>query len=88
MQRIEIGNAVSASAAALGVHHGAANGQSCRILDNPRIAVRPIVSVAGEKAHPIVANMNLEPVAVMLDFMNPAGAGRRPLGNAWAGKGI
>jgi len=54
-------------------HHHNSVPAPWRILDNPTIAVRPIISVSGEKPHPIVKDMNLEPIAVMLDFMHPCG---------------
>ena len=43
-------------------------------LDNARITVRPIAAIHRVESHPPVADMDLQPIAVMLEFMRPAGA--------------
>jgi hypothetical protein len=46
-----------------------------------RIAVRPICTVHGVEAHPSVANM--DPRAVVLEFVRPARPGGRLFGDDW-----
>jgi hypothetical protein len=45
-----------------------------------RIALRPHEAVAGDQVHAAVILPRLQAVAVMLDLVNPSGAGRRLLG--------
>jgi hypothetical protein len=47
-------------------------------LDNGREAVGPVMAVAGEAADARVVPAHHQPVAVMLDFVNPKRAGRWP----------
>jgi len=42
-----------------------------RGFDNPRIAVRPIVPVAGNQPHAIAAALDAQPVTVILDLVEP-----------------
>ena len=51
-----------------------------RIPDNQRITLRPVSAVDRVQPHPSIAHMDLEPIAVMLQLMRPAGA-RRGLGD-------
>ena len=52
-------------------------------LDHERIALRPVVAPAGDQpdAHGVAAGH--EPVAVVLDLVNPVGAGRGLVGWGW-----
>ena len=45
------------------------------IISNFAKAVRPVVAAAGENLDGLVCDMNLRPVAIKLDFVNPALAG-------------
>ena len=49
-------------------------------LNDKRIAVRPVVALAGDQpdAHGVAPGH--KPVAIVLDLVNPVGAGRRLLG--------
>jgi len=53
---------------------------SCRISDQ-RIAFRAICSVDRIEPYPAIPNMDLEPVAIMLQFVRSARPLRRPLGD-------
>ncbi|MGB9020715.1 MAG: hypothetical protein WCC77_24205, partial [Pseudolabrys sp.] len=55
----------------------------CRSIDNQRIAFRPVGSVHGVEAHPAIADMYLQPVAVMLQLMRPARSRWGLLGDDW-----
>src|SRR5438094_6397384 len=48
-------------------------------LDDEREAFGPVVPIAGEKPHSSGAAPRQEPEAIVLDFVNPIAAGRRPL---------
>ena len=52
-------------------------------LDHERVAVRPVVAPAGDQpdAHGIAPGH--QPVAVVLDLVNPVGAGRGLVGGGW-----
>ena len=72
MQGIEIWNALLVETYNLGVDNQRLT-ESGRLLDNTRIALGPIISVHRVEAHPAIANMDLQPVAVMFQLMRPAG---------------
>ena len=48
-------------------------------LGDAREALRPINAAAGQNAHPLAGLADHEPVAVMLDLVDPAGADRHEL---------
>jgi hypothetical protein len=48
-----------------------------RGFDNPRIAVRPIVPVAGNQPHAIAVALDAQPVTVVLDLVEPVRARSR-----------
>ena len=52
-------------------------------LDDERITGRPVVPIAGDQpdAHGVAPGH--EPIAVMLDLVNPVGAGRGLVGGGW-----
>ena len=52
-----------------------------RVPDDQRIAFRPVGSVHGVEAHPAIPDMDLQPVAVMLQLVRPA---RSPVGGCLA----
>ena len=52
-------------------------------LDDERIARCPIVSVPRQQAYANGIPARHEPVAVVLDFVNPVRAGRRSVGWGW-----
>ena len=52
-------------------------------LGDARVAVRPVLPVAGKKADAGGVASHHHAKAVVLDFMNPPGAGRRSLGGGW-----
>ena len=71
MQRIEIRNPIGADPDNLSVKNCIAF-DMCRSIDNQRIAFRPVGSVHGVEAHPAIPDMDLQPVAVMLQLVRPA----------------
>src|SRR5262245_22804334 len=44
----------------------------CRRLDNPGITLRPVRAVDRVETHPSITDMDLQPVAIMLQFVRPA----------------
>ena len=56
-------------------------------LDNARITVRPIAAIHRVESHPPVADMDLQPIAVMLEFMRPAGFIRWTFSNRRSARG-
>ena len=79
LQHREIGGAVG------GRHHDLAVDDRRARADVPGVvgdlleAVGPVVAAAGEDLHGLVGEMDLDPVAVELDLVNPALAGRHLL---------
>jgi hypothetical protein len=60
--------------------------ESGSFSDDARIAFRPVGSVDRVQTHPTIADMDLQPIPVMLQFVRPAGATRRlryDYGAAW-----
>nr|WP_312016792.1 hypothetical protein [Bradyrhizobium japonicum] len=51
-----------------------------RRLDDPGEAVRPVVAVLGEQPNVALFALDAQAVAVILDFVDPVGAGRHHLG--------
>src|SRR6516162_975650 len=63
-----------------GVENGRAFDMRCFLRD-ARVAIRPIAGIHCVEPHPPISDMDLQPVAVMLQFMRPAGARRGLLGD-------
>src|SRR5262245_59533601 len=82
MQRIENGHSFRIQPDHLSVdNRGTLNAR--RGFNDHRIAFRPICSVDCVQTHPPIANMDLEPVTVMLQLVRPARSGWRLLGDDW-----
>jgi hypothetical protein len=47
-----------------------------RALDNPGIALRPVVTAARDQPHAVAVAFKAEAMAVILHFVEPVGAGR------------
>ena len=82
MQGVELRHALAIETDHLGIEDGSAL-DARRFLDDARIAVGPVGTIHRIEAHPPVADMDLQPIAVMFEFMRPAGALRGPLGDSW-----
>jgi hypothetical protein len=52
-------------------------------VNNQRVALRPIRSVHGVEPPPLVTDVNLQPIAVVLELVRPAWAARRPRRDGW-----
>ncbi|MGB2658130.1 MAG: hypothetical protein WBC84_07835 [Pseudolabrys sp.] len=81
MQGIEIRNAFGIETDNFGINNQRLTEPS-RFLDNAWIALSPISAVHGVEPHPSVANMDLQAVAIVLEFMHPAIARWRLLGDS------
>jgi hypothetical protein len=87
MQGVEDGDTIGAyhnRLAVQGERTGAQLGGGGR---DRRIAVGPVIASPGEQAHRGAVPAHDQPVAVVLDLMNPVGAGRR-LGGQGRNAGI
>ena len=79
LQDRKVGRAVG------GRHHDLAVDDGGACLDVPGVAgdlletMRPVVTAPGEYLHRLVGEVDLDPVAVELDFVDPARPGRHPL---------
>src|SRR3974390_376913 len=82
MQGIELRHAFVIETDHLGIENGNAL-DARRFLDDARVAVSPVGPVHRIETHPPIAEMDLQPIAVMLEFMRPAGALRGLLGDSW-----
>ena len=82
MQRVEVRNSIRANPDNLSVKNCIAF-DMCRSIDNQRIAFRPVGSVHGVEPHPAIPDMDLQPVAVMLQLMRPARSRWGLLGDDW-----
>src|ERR1700742_3114467 len=71
MERIEIGDSVHAENDGLAVDDELLMSVlQCR-LDDPRIALRPIVAAARDQPHAIAVALDANAAAVILDLVNP-----------------
>ena len=80
VQGIELRRAFLIKTDDLGIQNGGALDAAC-FLDNARIAVGPVVAVHREQPHPTIADVDLQPVAVMFQLVHPTRANRGALGN-------
>jgi hypothetical protein len=55
----------------------------CRGIDNQRVALRPIRTIDCVEPHPAIPDMDLQPIAVMLQLVRPARSTWRLLGDDW-----
>jgi hypothetical protein len=69
-------NALTVGADYLGIHDRG-HIESRRFLHDKRIAIAPIVSIDRVKPHPTIADMDLQSIAVVLQFVRPTRPGRR-----------
>ena len=82
VQHIEIGNALldetttSASMTALLLMRAGS-------FYNARVTLRPVGTIHREKSHATVANVDLQPIAVMLQLVRPTRPHRILLGDDW-----
>jgi hypothetical protein len=76
VQGIEIGNAVDAEDHGLAINDELRVPVLQRALDDPGKTAGPVMAVAGEQVHASAIAGHDQPVAVVLDFMEPMG-GRR-----------
>ena len=68
--------AVVAQAHGLAIDHQSLHGKGKDGLHNPRKAHGPVQAVAGPEAHSLAILAGDDAVAVILEFVNPLGAGR------------
>ena len=81
VQDVEIGDAFLHETNNLGIHDRV-DFDPRGFLHNARIAFRPVGSVHCEQSHPTIADMDLQPIAVMLQLMRPARPGWGLLGDS------
>jgi hypothetical protein len=79
LQHREIRSAVGGRHHDLGVHDRGARLDQPGIVGDLLEPVRPVVTAAGEDLDRLVGEVDLHAVAVELDFVDPAGAGRHLL---------
>ena len=87
VQAVEVRNAVYAEQDGLPVDHERGVPVAQRGLGDQRIAVAPVVAVAGEQAHALALALDDQAVAVVLDFVKPVRPGRN-LGSARRDAGL
>ena len=76
VQRVEIGQPVDAKDHGLSVDNELFAPVCQGGLRYPREALGPIVAAAGDQPHVMAVPLDAKPVAVILDFVEPLGAGR------------
>ena len=70
-RRVEVGDAIDAKHHGLAIDHELPVPVLARCLDNPRVAVRPVVATARNQAHAFAVPLQPEAVAVVFDLMQP-----------------
>ena len=65
MQRVEIGNALYPEHHRFAINDEAPLPVLQRGLDNPRIAVGPVITAASDQAHAVTVALQAEPIAVV-----------------------
>jgi hypothetical protein len=79
MQRVEVGDTVGIEQHGLAIEHEERIAVAQCGLNDARIAIGPVVAVAGEQPHALVLALNDQAIAVMLDFVDPVGTTFAPL---------
>ena len=74
---LEIGDAGVIAIDRLAIDHGRGRRQTGGSGRDQRIAIGPIVAAAREQPHAVALLANDQPVAIVLDFVNPLRADRR-----------
>ena len=78
VQRVEVGDAVDPEHYRLAVDHELTMADFQRGLDDPRLAVGPVGAALGDQAHPVAVALQPQPVAVVLNLVQPVrGVGDR-----------
>src|SRR5262249_42683092 len=80
---VEHRHAVPVAGDRLAIDQARAHPERAGGIGNERVTVRPVVPVAGQQPDTSGVALDHHAKAVVLDFMNPAGAGRRSLGGVW-----
>ena len=86
LQHREIGGAVGGGHDDLAVDDGGARLDVPSVVGDLLEAVGPVVAAAGENLDRLVGEVDLDPVAVELDFVNPALSGRHLLDRGRQGR--
>jgi hypothetical protein len=76
VQGVEVGDAIDAKHHGLAIDHELPVPVLARCLDDPRVAVRPVVATARNQAHAFAVPLQPEAVAVVFDLMQPVRADR------------
>ena len=74
MQRIEVGNAIHPKGHGLAVDNKTLLPVLQRSFHNPRKTLGPVVTATGNQPHAVAVALNAQPVAVVLDLVEPIGA--------------
>jgi hypothetical protein len=75
---VEVGHTLGAEADNLRIEDGRAF-DARRLLDNARITFRPVIAVHSVESRAPIADVQLQAIAIVLEFMRPAGTARRAL---------
>jgi hypothetical protein len=81
-QPVKFGKAGFVAGNGLPIEQARSDFKRAHRLEDEREAFGPVVPVAGEKPHSGDAAARKEPKAIMLDFVDPLAASRRPLDGA------
>lgn len=76
VQTVEVGDAIDAQQHRLAVEDEGAGAVPQRGLDDQRVAVGPVVAVAGDQPDALAVMLNYQAVAIVLDFVKPFRADR------------
>src|SRR5262245_25528598 len=82
VQHVEIGYALLDQTNDLGIHDRAAFDASSFLYD-ARVALRPLGAIHREQAHPTIAYVYLQAIAVMLQLVHPTRPNWRLFGDDW-----
>ena len=86
LQDREVGRAVGGRYDDFAIHHGRVRLDLPGVMGDLLEAMRPIVAAPGEDLRRLVGQMDLNTVAVELDFVNPALSGRHLLDRGGQGR--
>ena len=71
MQGIEVGNTIDAKHDRFAIDHEMPLSVLQRGVDDPRIALGPVIAIAGDQAHAVAIALDAQAVAVIFYFVKP-----------------
>jgi hypothetical protein len=71
MQRVEVGHPVKGEHHGLAIDHKSLGAVLDGCLDDPRVALAPVIAAASDQPHALAIPLDAQAIAVVLDLVKP-----------------